>query len=337
MTIVRFAPSPTGLLHVGNARTAMLNWLFAKKHHGKFFLRIDDTDTERSKPEYEAAILEDLAWLGMTHDIFARQIERADAHARAAESLKASGYLYPAYETADELDRRRKRQIAAHKPPVIPELDWSVAGLTLARLRTTLTQQQPDRLRLRRVPNARVESATRCLRWLNGESGPDTVDGWLAAAAPLDGVEPEDIWELAEQLGYRAAVSWGQHGADGSYTVLLQRMGADPGCVDEDERIDPAEANEAEYDWRRYANHPLRAEIEEHLIPRIRTYLQERLPEYMVPSELVVLDALPITSSGKLDRRALPLQQVVPSTGSAAYAPARRAGRIEPMVVLRAE
>ncbi|HSC61252.1 MAG TPA: glutamate--tRNA ligase, partial [Rhizomicrobium sp.] len=117
-TIVRFAPSPTGLLHVGNARTAMLNWLFAKKHHGKFFLRIDDTDTERSKPEYEAAILEDLAWLGMTHDIFARQIERADAHARAAEALKASGHLYPAYETADELDRRRKRQIAAHKPPV---------------------------------------------------------------------------------------------------------------------------------------------------------------------------------------------------------------------------
>ena len=117
-TIVRFAPSPTGLLHVGNARTAMLNWLFARKHHGKFFLRIDDTDTERSKPEYEAAILEDLAWLGLTHDIFARQVERADAHARAAEALKASGHLYPAYETADELDRRRKRQIAMHKPPV---------------------------------------------------------------------------------------------------------------------------------------------------------------------------------------------------------------------------
>jgi glutamyl-tRNA synthetase len=118
MTIVRFAPSPTGLLHVGNARTAMLNWLFARKHHGRFFLRIDDTDTERSKPEYEAAILEDLAWLGMTHDLFARQVERADAHARAAEALKASGHLYPAYETADELDRRRKRQIAMHKPPV---------------------------------------------------------------------------------------------------------------------------------------------------------------------------------------------------------------------------
>jgi glutamyl-tRNA synthetase len=118
MTVVRFAPSPTGLLHVGNARTAMLNYLFVRHAKGKFFLRIDDTDTERSKPEYEAAMLEDLAWLGMRHDIFARQIERADAHARAAEALKASGHLYPAYESADELDRRRKRQIAMRGAPV---------------------------------------------------------------------------------------------------------------------------------------------------------------------------------------------------------------------------
>jgi glutamyl-tRNA synthetase len=117
-TLVRFAPSPTGLLHVGNARTAVVNWLFARKTGGKFFLRIDDTDTERSKPEYEAAIVEDLDWLGLTHDLFARQMERADAHQAAAEKLKASGRLYPAYETADELDRRRKRQIAMKRPPV---------------------------------------------------------------------------------------------------------------------------------------------------------------------------------------------------------------------------
>jgi glutamyl-tRNA synthetase len=117
-TIVRFAPSPTGLLHVGNARTAVLNWLFAKKTGGKFFLRIDDTDIARSTKEFEAAILEDMAWLGLTHDIFARQTERAAQHHAAAEKLKASGHLYPAYETADELDRRRKRQLAAHKAPV---------------------------------------------------------------------------------------------------------------------------------------------------------------------------------------------------------------------------
>jgi glutamyl-tRNA synthetase len=132
--LVRFAPSPTGLLHVGNARTAMLNWLFARKHHGRFFLRIDDTDTERSRPEYEAAILEDLAWLGLSHDLFARQVERADAHARAAEALKASGRLYPAYETADELDRRRKRQVAMHRPPVYDRAALKLTDADRARL-----------------------------------------------------------------------------------------------------------------------------------------------------------------------------------------------------------
>jgi glutamyl-tRNA synthetase len=133
-TIVRFAPSPTGLLHVGNARTAMLNWLFAKKESGKFLLRIDDTDTERSKPEYERAILEDLAWLGLTHDLFARQSGRADAHARAAEKLKASGRLYPAYESADELERRRKRQIAMHKPPVYDRAALNLTSEERAKL-----------------------------------------------------------------------------------------------------------------------------------------------------------------------------------------------------------
>jgi len=133
-TLVRFAPSPTGLLHVGNARTAVVNWLFAHKTGGKFFLRIDDTDTERSKPEYEAAIIEDLAWLGLTHDLFARQMERADAHQAAAEKLKARGHLYPAYETADELDRRRKRQIAMRKPPVYDRVALRLTEAERAKL-----------------------------------------------------------------------------------------------------------------------------------------------------------------------------------------------------------
>ena len=117
-TVVRFAPSPTGLLHVGNARTALLNYLFARKAGGKILLRIDDTDAERSKPEYEAAIVEDLNWLGIAHDLFARQSERAPSHQAAADKLKASGRLYPCYETQLELDRRRQRQIAAGRPPV---------------------------------------------------------------------------------------------------------------------------------------------------------------------------------------------------------------------------
>ncbi|HEX4293327.1 MAG TPA: glutamate--tRNA ligase [Rhizomicrobium sp.] len=133
-TLVRFAPSPTGLLHVGNARTAVVNWLFAHKTGGKFFLRIDDTDTERSKPEYEAAIVEDLNWLGLTHDLFARQVERAGAHQDAAEKLKASGRLYPAYETADELDRRRKRQVAMHRPPVYDRAALALTDADRAKL-----------------------------------------------------------------------------------------------------------------------------------------------------------------------------------------------------------
>jgi glutamyl-tRNA synthetase len=116
--LVRFAPSPTGLLHVGNARTAMLNHLFARKENGRFLLRIDDTDTERSKPEYEAAIVADLAWLGIGHDLFARQIERADEHRAAGERLKEKGRLYPCFETPLELERKRKRQSALGLSPV---------------------------------------------------------------------------------------------------------------------------------------------------------------------------------------------------------------------------
>lgn len=116
--IVRVAPSPTGYLHVGNARAALLNALFARHSGGKFMLRIDDTDDTRSKPEFETAILEDLAWLGLPHDIFARQSDRAARYNEAAQTLKKSGRLYPCYETAAELDRRRKRQMAMGKPPV---------------------------------------------------------------------------------------------------------------------------------------------------------------------------------------------------------------------------
>ncbi len=133
--LVRFAPSPTGLLHVGNARTALFNFLFARKEGGKFLLRIDDTDTERSKPEFETAIIEDMSWLGITHDLFARQTERADcASTSAAEKLKASGRLYPCYETAAELDRRRKRQIAMHKPPVYDRAALALSAQDRAKL-----------------------------------------------------------------------------------------------------------------------------------------------------------------------------------------------------------
>lgn len=116
--LVRFAPSPTGYLHIGNARPALFNWLFARRHLGRFLLRYDDTDFARSRPEFADAIAEDLGWLGIVPDLVVKQSERLAIYDAAAEKLRAGGRLYPCYETADELDRRRKRQLARGLPPI---------------------------------------------------------------------------------------------------------------------------------------------------------------------------------------------------------------------------
>ena len=116
--LVRFAPSPTGYLHIGNARPALLNALFARARGGRFLLRLDDTDRERSTAEFARAVEEDLAWLGIVPDLFARQSDRAAQHDAAAERLKAQGRLYPCYETPEELERRRRRQLARGLPPI---------------------------------------------------------------------------------------------------------------------------------------------------------------------------------------------------------------------------
>jgi glutamyl-tRNA synthetase len=115
---VRFAPSPTGFLHVGNVRTALVNWLFARKHGGHFLLRIDDTDTERSKDEYTAAIREDLGWLGITWDSEEHQSKRFDRYTLAAEKLRTQNRLYACYETPEELDIQRKMQASRGLPPI---------------------------------------------------------------------------------------------------------------------------------------------------------------------------------------------------------------------------
>ena len=115
---VRFAPSPTGRLHIGNIRPAVFNWLFARREGGTFLLRFDDTDLERSKEEYVEGVREDLRWLGLTWDEEFRQSERFAFYEATAEKLKKAGRLYACYETAEELERRRKRQMARGLPPV---------------------------------------------------------------------------------------------------------------------------------------------------------------------------------------------------------------------------
>jgi glutamyl-tRNA synthetase len=122
----RFAPSPTGELHLGNARTALFSWLFARHHGGRFVLRIEDTDTERSKEAYTAALMDDLAWLGLAWDAGPakegageeyRQSRRGAIYARHSATLDARGLTYPCYCTPLELDLSRKSQLAAGRPP----------------------------------------------------------------------------------------------------------------------------------------------------------------------------------------------------------------------------
>ena len=123
----RFAPSPTGLLHVGNARAALFCFLFAKKHDGQFVLRLDDTDRERSTQAFADAIQADLDWLGLKWDDTARQSDRFERYDGVFETLVAQGHVYACYETPEELERKRKRQLARGKPPV-----YDRAGLALS-------------------------------------------------------------------------------------------------------------------------------------------------------------------------------------------------------------
>ncbi len=166
MTVtVRFAPSPTGLLHIGNVRTAVLNRLFALKHDGRFILRLDDTDTARSREEYARAIIEDLRWLGMEPDAVERQSKRLAHYAEAAERLKAAGLLYPCYETEQELALKRKAQIMAGRPPVY---DRSALGLT-EEARKALEDAG-------RRPHWRFRLPEEVIRWEDAVRGPVEID-----------------------------------------------------------------------------------------------------------------------------------------------------------------
>jgi glutamyl-tRNA synthetase len=166
MTLVRFAPSPTGLLHVGNLRTALLNYLFAKNHGGQFMLRIDDTDTERSKPEYEEGIKRELQWMGLQWDVFAKQSERFDRYDAAKQKLIEAGRLYACYDTPEELDVKRKLLISRGLPPIY---DRSALTLTDAQKRDYESQG--------RKPHWRFKMDATPIEWDDLIRGPVRFDG----------------------------------------------------------------------------------------------------------------------------------------------------------------
>jgi glutamyl-tRNA synthetase len=162
---VRFAPSPTGRLHAGNIRTALINDLFARKHGGDFILRLDDTDRERSTVEFARGIEMDLAWLGLEWTKLVHQSDRFPLYAAAVEKLKDAGRLYPAYETPEELELKRKRQLARGKPPVYD--------------RAALQLSEEDRAKLEaegRKPHWRFKLEPRDMVWDDLVRGRQHVD-----------------------------------------------------------------------------------------------------------------------------------------------------------------
>lgn len=163
--VLRFAPSPTGLLHVGNARTALLNALLARRGGGTFILRLDDTDAARSRAEYADAVRDDLAWLGIPPDAVYRQSERLGLYEDAAARLKASGRLYPAYESEDELELKRRVQRARGLPPV-----YDRAALALTDAARAALEAEGRR------PHWRFRLDHRAIAWDDGVRGPQHVD-----------------------------------------------------------------------------------------------------------------------------------------------------------------
>jgi glutamyl-tRNA synthetase len=167
MTVaVRFAPSPTGRLHVGNLRLALVNWLFARRHGGTFLLRMDDTDAERSEEVYAQGIEADLRWMGLDWDRYARQTDRLARYDAVADELRAAGRLYPCYETPEELSLKRAGLVSQGRPPIYDR----------AALRLT----DEDKARLEgqgRKPHWRFKLEHEPVEWTDGVRGPQRFHG----------------------------------------------------------------------------------------------------------------------------------------------------------------
>ncbi|WP_342076897.1 glutamate--tRNA ligase [Yoonia sp. SS1-5] len=164
MTTTRFAPSPTGWLHIGNLRAALFNYCIARQSGGTFVLRIDDTDAERSKPEYIDGIKDDLTWLGLTWDKIAFQSKRMDQYLAAKRRLIDLGRLYECFETPTELDLKRKKQLNMGRPPVYD------------RAALDLSEDEKDKLRADRGSHWRFKLDHARIEWTDGIIGDISID-----------------------------------------------------------------------------------------------------------------------------------------------------------------
>ncbi|MGB7201843.1 MAG: amino acid adenylation domain-containing protein [Pyrinomonadaceae bacterium] len=186
-------------------------------------------------------------------------------------------------------------------------IDWKAAGLTLESLRSQLTDEKPELVCATNVPNSRIQSEVATLRMLHDTDGPATVSELKDArgALRLDGIDPEALWELGDELGYEVDVRWTENHPDGSMDVVFTR----PKKNDSPANYVPSPIRDEilPQSWRSFSNNPMMKEMNDELVPNIRGYLRNKLPDYMLPNKIVVLDSIPLTNNGKVDLMALPV------------------------------
>ena len=222
MTIARFAPSPTGHLHIGNLRTALLNYMVCRKSDGRFILRLDDTDPQRSKPEYAESIMEDLEWLGLNWDHLERQSQRKQNYLDAAEKLRDSGVLYECFETPEELEFKRKLQLKAGKPPVY---DRSSLALTAA---------EQDSFRKERAGYWRFKLDQERIEWVDAVQGQVSIDATSLSDPVLIRADGQVLYTLASvvddvEMSVTDVVRGSDHVTNTAAQIqIMRRLGAKP-------------------------------------------------------------------------------------------------------------
>ncbi|MCB1364360.1 MAG: glutamate--tRNA ligase [Rhodobacteraceae bacterium] len=223
MTTTRFAPSPTGYIHVGNLRTALMNWLIARKAGGTFILRIDDTDPERSQERYVDAIKQDLEWLGLTWDRVERQSLRLERYREAAGRLRDMGRFYEAFETPTELDLKRKKQLNMSRPPV-----YDRAALDLGAA-------ERDRLRAERGPGVwRFKLDHERIEWNDGILGDISIDAASVSDPVLIRADGQVLYTLASvvddtEMGVTHVVRGSDHVTNTATQIqIIRALGGRP-------------------------------------------------------------------------------------------------------------